>query len=90
MLNDGEFSDITMWLTAFEVRSMAFDNVYTDGIIIAMLYEKYKGNKMKVFPDTNKILWLLLLLAVILTIVISRIGLPVSSFNEEAISNLLQ
>ncbi len=68
-------------------RCLAF---YTDCISIAMLYEKYKGNNMKVLQDTNKTLWLLLLLAVILAIVTSRIGFPVPAFDEEAISNLLQ
>jgi len=71
---------------------MAFETVYAVCIIIAMLYEKYKGNNMKVLPDTNKILWLLLLLAVILAIAIYRIGfhIPVPAFDEEAISNLLR
>ena len=47
---------------------------------------------MKLLPDRNKTLWLLLLLAVILIIAIYRIGfhIPVPAFNEEAMSNLLQ
>ncbi|NIV10563.1 MAG: hypothetical protein GWN62_04475 [Aliifodinibius sp.] len=44
---------------------------------------------MKVLQDKNKVLWLLLLLTLILAIVISRIGFPVPSLNEEAVSNLV-
>ena len=43
---------------------------------------------MKVLQDKNRILWLLMLIAVVAAIVLFRIGFPVPGFNEEKIKSL--
>ena len=47
---------------------------------------------MKALQDKNRILWLLMLLAVVAAILIYRIGFhfPVPGFNEEAVRSLLE
>lgn len=43
---------------------------------------------MKFLTDKNHILWLLMLIAVVVAIVIYRIGFPVPDFNEKAVTSL--
>jgi len=45
---------------------------------------------MKVLPDKNRILWLLMLIVVVEAIVIYRIGLhiPVQAFNEGTLTSI--
>lgn len=47
---------------------------------------------MKALPDKNRILWLLMLIAVVAAIVIYRVGfhIPVPGYNEEAVKSLLE
>jgi preprotein translocase subunit SecY len=44
---------------------------------------------MRVFPDKNRIFWLLMLIVVVAAIVIYRIGfhIPIQAFDEEALSS---
>lgn len=61
--------------------------------VLTMLYRNEGNlgdNIMRVLPDKNRVVWLLMLLAVIAAIGIYRAGfhIPVPGFNEEAVRSL--